>query len=311
MANFIFAIKNTIFASNQMAMTKIMHEKLNLSSGSPVKIKWCDYDYFKFPWHFHEEYEIVYVLKSTGTRFVGNNIELFSDGDLVLLGSSVPHMYRNDIQYYQDDPKYRVHAITLQFSNDFFQYSLQQYPEFSQIKKLLKDAQYGIFFDKDANKTIRERLTNALQLSGLDLLLETIKILSLMSQSPEKRLLRDESEETLTIVNDKDPRIIKVKAYLHREYTKQISLENIADVAGMNVSAFCRYFLEKTNKTCFQYINELRITYACKLLLERRLTITQICYEAGDNNISNFNRQFKKITGYTPTEYILEFNKSA
>lgn len=291
-------------------MANIMHEKLNLSSGSPVKIKWCDYDYFKFPWHFHEEYEIVYVLKSTGTRFVGNNIEPFSDDDLVLLGSSVPHMYRNDIQYYQNDPKYRVHAITLQFSKEFFKYSLEQYPEFSHIKNLLEDAKYGIYFEKDANRTIRKKMVKALHLNGLDLLLETIKILSLMSQSETRRLLRDESEDTLSLADDKDPRIIKVKAFLHREYTGIISLQRIADIAGMNESAFCRYFLEKTSKTCFQYINELRITYACKLLLERRLTISQICYESGYNNISNFNRQFKKITGYSPTDYVHVFNKA-
>lgn len=291
-------------------MAKIMHEKLNLSSGSPIKIKWCDYDYFKFPWHFHEEYEIVYIIKSTGTRFVGNNIELFSSEDLVLLGSSVPHMYRNDIQYYQNDPERRVHAITIQFSKDFFHYSLQQYPEFTQIKNLLGEAKYGIYFDKKANHQIRKKIYQALQLEGLDLLLETIRILALMSQSKEKRLLSDENENNLTDTGISDPRIIKVKAYLHREYTNNITLKKIADIAGMNESAFCRYFLEKTSKTCFQYINELRVTYACKLLLEKRLTITQICYEAGYNNISNFNRQFKKITGYTPTEYTLEFYKT-
>ncbi len=291
-------------------MAKIMHEKLNLSSGSPIKIKWCDYDYFKFPWHFHEEYEIVYIIKSTGTRFVGNNIELFSSEDLVLLGSSVPHMYRNDIQYYQNDPERRVHAITIQFSKDFFHYSLQQYPEFTQIKNLLEEAKYGIYFDKKANHQIRKKIYQALQLEGLDLLLETIRILALMSQSKEKRLLSDENENNLTDTGISDPRIIKVKAYLHREYTNNITLKKIADIAGMNESAFCRYFLEKTSKTCFQYINELRVTYACKLLLEKRLTITQICYEAGYNNISNFNRQFKKITGYTPTEYTLKFYKT-
>lgn len=290
-------------------MAKIMHEKLNLSSGSPIKIKWCDYDYFKFPWHFHEEYEIVYIIKSTGTRFVGNNIELFSDEDLVLLGSSVPHMYRSDIDYYQNDPKKRVHAITLQFSNDFFQHSLQQYPEFAKIKNLLEDAKYGIYFEKKANMQIRKKISEALHLEGLDLLLETLRILSLMSHSREKRLLSDEMEEHMTDTDINDSRIIKVKAYLHREYTRDIALKTVADIAGMNISAFCRYFLEKTSKTCFQYINELRVTYACKLLLEKRLTITQICYEAGYNNISNFNRQFKKITGFTPTEYMLEFNK--
>src|SRR5690554_6482443 len=291
-------------------MAKIMHEKLNLSSGSPIKIKWCDYDYFKFPWHFHEEYEIVYVIKSTGTRFVGNNIELFSDEDLVLLGSSVPHMYRNDIQYYQNDPERRVHAITIQFSKDFFHYSLQQYPEFTQIKNLLGEAKYGIYFDKKANHQIRKKIHQALYLEGLDLLLETIRILSMMSKSKEKRLLSDESEEHMADTGTSDPRIVKVKAFLHREYMRDITLKAVADIAGMNESAFCRYFLEKTSKTCFQYINELRVTYACKLLLERRLTVTQICYEVGYNNISNFNRQFKKITGYTPTEYTLEFNKT-
>lgn len=131
-----------------------------------------------------------------------------------------------------------------------------------------------------------------------------------MSQSQDKRLLSDESEEILQSSSDNDPRIVKVKAFLHREYTKTISLQEIADVAGMNESAFCRYFLRKTSKTCIQYINELRVSYACKLLLERRLTITQICYESGYNNISNFNKQFKKVTGYTPTDYIFQFNKS-
>lgn len=291
-------------------MAKIMHEKLNLSSGSPIKIKWCDYDYFKFPWHFHEEFEIVYVLKSTGTRFVGNNIKSFSDGDLVLLGSSVPHMYRNDIQYYQNDPDKRVYAVTLQFSKDFFQHSLDKYPEFSQIKKLLEEAQYGVYFYKNANGLIRRKITKALHLTGLELLLETIIILSLMSKSKDKRLLSDESEKNLDSFRDNDPREVKVKAFLHREYTRDISLQEVADIAGMNQSAFCRYFLEKTSKTCFQYINELRITYACKLLLEKKLTITQICYEVGYNNISNFNRQFKRVTGYTPTEYRLEFYKT-
>lgn len=202
-------------------MAKIMHEKLNLSSGSPIKIKWCDYDYFKFPWHFHEEFEIVYVLKSTGTRFVGNNIESFSDGDLVLLGSSVPHMYRNDIQYYQNDPDKRVYAVTLQFSKDFFQHSLDKYPEFSQIKKLLEEAQYGVYFYKNANGLIRRKITKALHLTGLELLLETIIILSLMSKSKDKRLLSDESEKNLDSFRDNDPREVKVKAFLHREYTRR------------------------------------------------------------------------------------------
>ena len=143
-------------------MKRIMHENLNLDSGSPVKIKWCDYDYFKFPLHFHDEYEIVYILKSTGTRFVGNSIQPYSDGDLVLLGSSLPHMYRSDPEYYENCPDLRVHAITIQFSKNFFHYGITHYPELFNIKNLLIKSKQGVCFDKNANHRIRKKITNAL-----------------------------------------------------------------------------------------------------------------------------------------------------
>ena len=108
-------------------MNRIMHENLNLDTGSPVKIKWCDYDYFKFPLHFHDEYEIVYIIKSTGTRFVGNSIEPYSEGDLVLLGSSVPHMYRSDPQYYNKILPYAY--MQSPFSSPrIFSHGINEYP---------------------------------------------------------------------------------------------------------------------------------------------------------------------------------------
>lgn len=283
-----------------------MHEQLSLADGSPVKIKWCDYDYFKYPWHFHREYEIVYIIKSTGTRFVGNNIEPFSDEDLVLFGSFLPHMYRNDESYYKGNPDLRVHAITIQFSKDFFNHAFQNYPEFKHIKSLLESAKYGIYFDKDANQNIRKHIKGLLKLSGLPRLLECINILSLMSKSKHKRVLADESADLDPIIYG-DVRITKVLSKLNRDYYKPITLKEIAELSNMNESAFCRYFKEKTGKSMIQYINELRIGLACKLLLSGELTVLQICYECGYNNLSNFNRHFKKVTNKTPTEYIETF----
>lgn len=290
-------------------MNRIMHETLNLDTGSPIKIKWCDYDSFKYPLHFHDEYEIIFILKSTGTRFIGNSIEPYSDGDLVLLGSSLPHMYRSDPQYYENNPELRVNAITIQFSKGFFSFGINQYPELIKIKNLLIKAKRGIYFDKQANQSIRTRISRAVSLKGLPLLLECIQILSLMSNSKDYSLLNNEDSESASEFIEADERLIKVVSFIKREYNRQLTLKEIAGVARMNQSAFCRFFLDKTGKTCTKYINSLRINYACKLLQEKKLTITEICYECGFNNISNFNRQFKQITKHSPTEYMNEFNK--
>ncbi|MDD4429094.1 MAG: AraC family transcriptional regulator [Paludibacter sp.] len=290
-------------------MNRIMHENLNLDKGSPVKIKWCDYDYFKFPLHFHDEYEIVYILKSNGTRFVGNSIQPYSDEDLVLLGSSVPHMYRSDPKYYKSDSVLRVHAITIQLSKKFFSYSMNEYPELNGIRNLLSTAKRGIYFDKKANQRIRTKIIRALSLKGLPLLLECIQILFMMSNSIHITLLNQEDSESTSEFIEADTRLIKVLSFIKLEYNRQLSLKEIAGVAGMNQSAFSRFFHEKTGKTCSHYINSLRINYACKLLQEKRLSITEICYECGFNNISNFNRQFKQVIKYSPTDYINEFNK--
>jgi len=300
-----------MYSSYDAAMIQLMHEQLNLSTGSPVKIKWCDYDHFKYPLHFHSEYEIVYILKSTGKRFVGNNIEPYADGDLVLLGSFVPHMYKSDPVYHQKDEHLRVHAIVLQFSKDLFPYAMEHYPEFYKIRDVLEKAQSGIYFRNcKKNELIRRRLKRALVLKNIDLLIECIKILSLMSETEEKDLLNEDYRYQIPDNQYQDPRIIKILSWVHNQYSEPLSLQVIAEKAGMNKAAFCRFFKTKTGKTCFEYITELRINFACKLLKEGNLPVTQICYETGFNNISNFNRQFKKITQFTPTNYLQEFKQA-
>lgn len=285
-----------------------MHEQLDLANGSPIKVKWCDYDCFKFPWHFHAEYEIVYIINGTGTRFTGNNIEPFNNEDLVLYGTFLPHMHKSDEKYYQGNTEHRVHAIIIQFKEDFFNHAFTFYPEFRRIKELLEMAKYGISFDKKGNQEIREKIKLLLEKKGIDRLLECINILYLMSKSQNKYTLANEDVDHRPLI-ESDERMVKVLGRLHQTYDQEIVLEDIAEFSGMNPAAFCRYFKNKTGKSMTRYVNELRIAFACKLLLEGRMTITQICYETGFNNLSNFNRQFKSITNYTPSNYLLEFKK--
>ena len=120
-----------------------------------------------------------------------------------------------------------------------------------------------------------------------------------MSETEEKELLNEDYINHIPDDQYHDPRIIKILSWLHKQYIEPLSLQDIAEKAGMNKAAFCRFFKKKTGKTCFEYITELRINYACKLLKEANLPVTQICYETGFNNISNFNRQFKKIIIHT------------
>jgi AraC-like DNA-binding protein len=285
-----------------------MHEQLDLK-GSPIKVKWCDYDHFTYPWHFHSEYELVYIIKSTGIRFVGNSIESFSDGDLVLHGSFLPHMYRNDDSYYNNDPNFRVHSIIVQFSHDFFNHAIHHYPEFYPIKQMLKRSVAGVYFgnNKNSNRKIRELLVKLLRQKGLSQLLGFINILSLMSHSSDIRMLNSNEAVAETAYVHTDQRIEKVLSYIIKTGYHSLTLNAVAKYADMNKSAFCRYFKKKTSKTFTQYLIELRVNYACKLLLEGRLTISQICFECGFNNLSNFNKQFKKTFHYTPTDYIREF----
>jgi AraC-like DNA-binding protein len=183
------------------------------------------------------------------------------------------------------------------------------YPEFQKIKGLLERAKYGISFNKDSNFTIRTRIKRILKINDkLERLLECIKILALMSNSTDIRLLDKESTESAPFQYG-DNRIMKVLNMLSTNYTDNINLSDISNQYGMNKSAFCRYFKEKTGKPLIQYVNELRIGNACKLLLTGELSISQICYNCGYKTIANFNRHFKLITGFNPSEYILQFRK--
>jgi len=280
---------------------KPFKEVINYPIDNSFVIKYENFPHFRFPLHFHEEYEIVYIIKSYGKKFVGDSVEDFAPGDLSLYGNNLPHFYMSDPVFYAGDPNLRVNAIVIQFPMSYFPESQLQRAEFSSVKKLLESASSGLFFLAESAVKGGEILQEIFKTSGMERHLLFVKLINHLGNSKSRTIASP--DYTNEMKDQREPRMAKIYKFTTRNYNRKIELEEVASVAGMNVSAFCRYFRQKSGKTFSQFVNEQRISYACKFLKHGNRTIADICDEAGFNNISNFNRQFKNITGKSPSEY--------
>lgn len=287
---------------------KIMHEQVSFAPRTMLKVKWDDFPHFTYPWHFHSEFEIVYILKSSGKRFVADSVESFHEGDITLMGSNLPHFWKSEIQD-DDENSNRVNAIVVQFHKDFFRDEINAYPEFHRISELLKRAARGIHFSKNSGEQIGKMLKRLLKVNGLDRMLYFIKLLDTLARIENYRVLASKAY-LLEDHKELNNRLDKIMHFINTNYQRKITQEEVATKIGMTTAAFCRYFKEKTGKGFIFFVNEMRIGYACKLLIENHLSISQICFECGFNNISNFNRMFKRQTGCTPGEYQQQFIKA-
>lgn len=286
-----------------------MHEQLNLKGKNAITIKWDEFPHFIFPWHFHPEFELVYIMKSFGKRFVADHVEDFDEGDLVLLGSNLPHFWKNDEIFFINDPRYMVNAIVIHFSPDFFGHQIEDYPEFYQIRKLLQLASRGISFSRRVADEMNPRLKKLLKLNGLERTLFFLKILDKLALTGDFKLLAGETYRS-DLYDWSSNRLDKVMHLINSNYRETIKLETVAGNIGMNPSAFSRYFRDKTGKSFTGFVLEMRVGYACKLLIEGNHSISQICFESGFNNLSNFNRCFKRLTALTPVRYRDQFYKA-
>lgn len=284
---------------------KIMREQVSFAPRTVLKVKWDDFPHFTYPWHFHSEFEIVYILKSSGKRFVADSVEPFGEGDITLLGSNLPHFWKSDEGGDPESPS-RVNAIVVQFHKDFFREEINSYPEFHPIQELLKKASRGINFLSPGSEKIGRMLKKLLKLKGLERMLYFIKLMDVMARTENYRLLASTGYR-LEGHHDLNSRLDKIMHFINTNYQRKIAQQEIATQIGMTTAAFCRYFKEKTGKGFIYFVNEMRIGYACKLLIEKQLSISQVCFECGFNNLSNFNRTFKRQTGLTPQEYRQQF----
>lgn len=256
-------------------------------------------------WHYHPELELVSIIKSSGTRFIGDNIEKFEAGEVVLIGKELPHMWLNDDEYFEESPFLIAEAIAVHFKEDFLGKHFFQLQEMKLILEMFSSAKQGIKFINLSKEVLLsiERLTT---LKGFERTISFLTILHALSKHKEYKLLSSKSYlNSFHTTNNK--RLDIIYEYIFKNFKNAISLKEIAEIANMNASAFSRFFTRVHRKTFSTYINEVRVGFACKLLLEHKYSITTVCYESGFSNISNFNRQFKKITKLSPTEYLRNY----
>ncbi len=258
--------------------------------------------YFDPHWHFHPEYQLFIVLEGTGTRFIGDHMQRFGPGDLVLTGPNLPHVWRSDAPYFEKDSNLSTRGIVVYFRDVILAEQLLETQESLKIKQLLDRSHRGLEFYGQTREQVGERVQALAGTTGFESVLGLLHILHTLSLSDEYTVLSRLGLPTPLRPVDQE-RMERVYAFLMGHFTQTIRLDEVASIANMAPTAFCRYFKERTNKSLSQFIAELRIGYACKLMVEEGLSVSQIAYECGYRALSNFNRQFKSITGVTPREY--------
>ena len=256
---------------------------------------------FEYPWHFHPEYELTYILKSHGTRYVGNSVENFSDDDLVLIGPNMPHCWISS-----PDLNQQASAIVIYFKEEFTDKAWMGSCEFGSIQKLLDLSNKGVKFDRTLALELKEKFFELQKLPSLDRLILVLKILQELAEKPKHHLLCKQGF-SYELNHSHNDRINKVYRFIEMNYNKKISLTDVSREVSMSEEYFSRFFSKTMKKTFFEFLNEYKISKACKLLIETDKQISEICYAAGFESIPFFYRQFKKFKNCQPKTYRLNY----
>jgi YesN/AraC family two-component response regulator len=278
---------------------KITYEKLYSYSSLLFYYQEFIQPFFTSPFHLHDEFELILIVKSHGKLYLGSNVVNFSDGDIFLFAPGLPHCFFNTPGY--EKGEVMAHAVVIQFQKDFLGNDFFDKNEISQLKKLIDKSKFGIQFTK-TKKTLQDRIQYINEKKNINRVVELLLILNELSVSKNINLLS--TEDTLNLCSLNDSMIINnVYKYVAENFQKKISFDVAASVANLQRSAFCRYFKRKTKKRFSEFVNETRIMHARKLLSETDKSTIEIAFECGYENTSYFNRQFKIICGITPTTF--------
>lgn len=275
---------------------KIIHEvEHSFSYSSNVQ--------FTMPLHCHNEYELIFITKGHGLEFIGDSVKEYIAGDLILIGANVPHLHLCD-SVTDKSIKEKSCCEILQFPYNIFPKYIEDIQEYSSIYHVLSNSVYGIKF---TSRNLIEKILKAMKTinkqHGINRIISLFNILDLLGKSKEISLISSLKYTAPINYQTKNEPISKIYRYINSNFRKNITLIEIANYVKMSSASICRYFKNKTNKTIFEYLNEIRIEHACKLLMYSNLAISQIAYDVGFNNLSHFNKQFKVITKQTPTMY--------
>ncbi|MGH1364370.1 MAG: helix-turn-helix domain-containing protein [Calditrichia bacterium] len=244
--------------------------------------------------------------KSRGKRFIGDSIAYYETGDLFFIGPNLPHTWYAPTENAGQDKLHQ--AILIQFPENLAGLNIGEVPELKSLQKLFRKAALGLQIHGSIRAQAAELMKEMSTLSGLDRLLALFKLLQMLSDAnPGDLSIVSSVEFTRKFQPDEQSRIDRVCTFINENYRRKLRLEDAAEIANMSATAFSRFFKRSTGKTFINYVNDLRIGRACKLLIDSELSVGEICYEVGFNNLSNFNRRFCERHGCTPRAYRMEF----
>lgn len=257
---------------------------------------------FSTEFHFHKDCQLVYVVESAGRRIIGDSIEYFENGDLVFVGSNVPHVWHNEEKYFERQNNLQARSLALYINSDSLTEHLSAFGSTGNLSAWLVKAQRGIQFYGSNRLSIISLMQQMLHQQGLAQISSFLQLIILLATAKEYRLLAGSNYENR--YKDKDQsRMDTVFKYIFRHFKRDIPLSEIAIVAGLNIYSFCRFFKSRTQKSFVDFVNELRITYACRLLQEKEMNISELADKCGFNHTTHFNRLFKRQKSVTPKEY--------
>lgn len=257
-------------------------------------------------WHYHSEVELIHFKKGEGTQFIGDDIKRFKSGDVVIVGSNLPHYWRFDDKYFTEDTQENVDVRVAHFTENFLGEYFLYLPENNKLKIVLEKAKRGLQIIGKPKQVVAELLEQLVSSNGskrIILLLEALSSISDCKQLSSLSSIGFKSD----FFEEQNDRINAIYNYSIKNFKGKIKLEKIAEVANISPNSFCRYFKSHTGKTYSLFLIELRVGHACKLLIENRQCIKRLCYESGFNNFTSFYKYFKKITGKSPHSYQNEF----
>lgn len=276
-------------------------EHLPLKAKESFVVKYFDYPYYPTPWHFHPEYELVLVTESTGKRFVGDSVTDFKPGNLAFIGPNLPHLYRNDAAYYKPNQNMHASSIVIHFLETSFGENFLSLPETKKLSKLFAKSTRGLEVTGKTNTLVSKKMHDLCHTEGLTRWIGLLDILNILSASKEVAYI---SNEVVQGRNETESgRLNTVIEFVMKNFKREIMTGEAATLVNMAQNSFSRYFTQRTRKTFTAFVNEMRLNHACKLLAEGSTSVTDICFECGFNNLSNFNRQFKAVYHVSPLNY--------
>lgn len=276
---------------------KAVFERIPSPTSTSILVRRFSLPQFDAPYHFHPEYELTWIIRGQGQRYVGRQVESFEAGDLVWLGPNLPHCWINT----PSDSHEEVEALVVQFDASLWEGKFLQTPEMQEIQHLFQRPNVGWVIPAAHRPTLHEKLLELVQASSWDRL---IRWLSFVHYLAQVELIPIDSDWHPTLTSPAETiRFHRIYQFLIQNYQDQITLAEVAEVAGLSVTSFCRYFKSMTQKTFIEVLMEFRIQHACQQLRTSQKSIQEITFESGFQDISYFNKAFKKRKGMSPTQY--------